>query len=141
MSTVAKDCAREVLEIHQLIEDWFNGVAPKNEAALARFTSVMSPDLTVVMPGGRVVDRDGLIARFFELHGWWADSNPPGRIRIDGLRCDIHSDRLAIATYEEWQRYRDVERGRVATAIFEAHDEAPNALAWLRLHETWLPTE
>lgn len=141
MSTAADPCAREVLEVHQLIEDWFNGVVPKSDAALARFTSVMAPELSVVMPSGRVVDRDGLIARFFELHGWWADSTPPGRIRIESLRCDIQSDRLAIASYEEWQRYRDVERGRVATAIFRARPDAPNGLAWLRLHETWLPAE
>lgn len=139
MTPSRDSCAREVLEIHQLIEDWFNGALPKTEAALARFTAVMEPALTVVMPGGRVVDRDGLIARFFELHGWWSDSTPPGRIRIDSLRRDARSGDLSVATYEEWQRYRDVSRGRVATVVFRARDGAPNGLAWLRLHETWLP--
>lgn len=134
-------CAREVIEVHRLIEEWFVGAIPKTEAALARFTSVMDPALTVVMPSGRVVDRDGLIARFFELHGWWADSTPPGTITIEGLRCDARSGELTVAIYEEWQRYRDVARGRVATAIFRALPGAPNGLAWLRLHETWLPGE
>lgn len=127
--------------MHQLIEDWFNGAVPKSEAALARFTSVMAPELTVVMPGGRVANRDELIARFFELHGWWRDSKPAGRIRIERLGTELGSGSLAVATYEEWQRYGDVSRGRVATAIFRARDGAPNGLAWLRLHETWLASE
>ncbi|MBK7973679.1 MAG: hypothetical protein IPK07_10535 [Deltaproteobacteria bacterium] len=141
MSNASEPFAREVLEIHQLIEDWFNGTLPKTETALARFTSVMEPELSVVMPAGRVVDRGGLIARLFELHGWWEDSVPPGRIRIEGLRCEARSADLAVATYEEWQHYRDVVRGRVATAILRVRAGAPNGLAWLRLHETWLPAE
>ncbi len=141
MSTDADSCAREVLEVHRLIEDWFLGAIPKTEEALARFTSVMAPELTVVMPGGRVVDRDGLIARLLELHGWWSDSTPPGRIHIERLRCDLRSGDLVVATYEEWQRHHDVARGRVATAVLRALGGAPNGLAWVRLHETWLPPQ
>ena len=46
---------------------------------------------------------------------------------------------MAIVTYEEWQTFEGVEKGRLSTAVFERHPAMPNRVRWLSVHETWLP--
>ncbi len=129
---------REVLEVHQLLEDWFNGAVAPGEGALARFTSVLTPEFEVVMPSGRVVARAVLVARLHELGGQWRDASPAGRIRIERFRARRLSEGLALAMYEEWQDYGLSSRGRQASVVFAAGEPTPNGLRWLHLHETWI---
>jgi hypothetical protein len=59
---------------------------------------------------------------------------PDGPDGPDGDRC--------LCTYEEWQtdRHGDgVETGRLSTVLFREAPDAPGGVAWLHVHETWLP--
>ncbi len=134
------DAARcEVLEVHQLLESWFVGAVPENDAALVRFLDVLAPDFEAVMPSGRLVDRAALVARLHELHGQWRDAHRRGRIRIERLHARALGEAVVLVTYEEWQDYGATSRGRQASAVLASADSpAPNGLRWLHLHETWL---
>ena len=45
-------------------------------------------------------------------------------------------------TYEEWQRGSwQPNNGRISTVLLQNDRVAPGGLAWLHLHEVWLPEE
>ncbi len=130
---------REVLEVHQLLEDWFVGAVAKRDTVLSRFVDVLAPDFEAVMPSGRLVDRAALVVRLHELHGQWREAIPRGRIRIERLHARSLDEAVTLVTYEEWQDYGATSRGRQASAVLAfAAPPAPNGLRWLHLHETWL---
>jgi hypothetical protein len=43
-----------------------------------------------------------------------------------------------VVTYEEWQR-SNPNNGRISTVLLQTDRVAPGGLAWLHLHEGWLP--
>ena len=55
-------------------------------------------------------------------------------IRNVALRSDS-----PVGTYEEWQTAYGATTGRLSTVVMAPAAHLPNGLAWLHLHETWLP--
>ena len=45
----------------------------------------------------------------------------------------------ALVMYEEWHSLKGEESARLSTVLFEKRAGAPNGVAWLHVHETWLP--
>jgi hypothetical protein len=86
------------------------------------------------LPGSSWSDR--LLAQLRAAHG----SRPGWRIWIERPALRFREAGLAAATYEEWQRSADgAVTGRLSTVVFRALPGTPNGLAWLHVHETWLP--
>ena len=48
------------------------------------------------------------------------------------------SDKLALATYVEWQEVEGQTNSRLSTALFRGKVGTPNNVEWLHVHETWL---
>jgi len=133
-------CEREVVELHQFFEDWFNGVLENGDDAFKRFGGVMAEGFLVVPPDAAATEREPLIEALRGAHGSWATGNGrPGRIWIEKLRVRHDAGAWAIVTYEEWQEVGGETKGRLSTAVFGRREGTPNGVEWLHLHEVWLP--
>jgi len=123
----------EIVELHDFFNEWFNAVLPKTREAFNRMHAVMDEGFTIVMPGGRRVERGPLLDHLFDTHG----GRPGLRIWIENVRMLADDGRLAVVEYEEWQEEGGQTTSRYSTAAFERRDGTPNGLVWIRVHETW----
>ena len=99
----------------------------------ARFESVLAPNFTMVTPAGAVLDRAGTIDSVRAAYGSGSRNTRVERIEM----LDSTGDRLTAA-YEEWQQVGGTVTARRSTAVFAVDFNAPNALRWVRVHETWV---
>ncbi len=128
---------KEIVELHQFFQDWFNGTIPNDEATFARFANVLDASFAIVSPAGKLATRDALLSG---LHKAYAHSEQnPGRIWIENVVVRQEEAGFILVTYEEWQSFNDVTNGRYSTVIFIPSANSPNGLHWLHVHETWLP--
>lgn len=136
-------CEKEIHDLHQFFEDWFNGVLAPSEENLARVADVLAPGFVLIGPDGRATYREPLIRRLRRAHGSWREpgSDSPGtrRIRIEGFQTRLIEGPTAIAVYEEWHENGDEHKGRISTAFFRLEHGLPNEVRWYHLQETWLP--
>lgn len=137
---IERDCEAEIVALHRFFTDWFRGTLPDTDAAWSRVEKVLSPQFTLISPEGRILGREALLAAVRAQH---ASRVPPEvfEIRIRGFECRAVGAKIALATYEEWQRRAGETVGRRSTAVFERDAAAPHGLCWLHVHETWLATE
>lgn len=135
----ANRCGKEIVELHQFFEEWFNGRIGQDEHSFARFASVLAPSFCMVTPGGVMIAQAEILRR---VYAGWASSRgdeSPMRIWIENARVIEDSAPIAVMSYEEWQQSKGETRGRLSTAVFRALDSAPNGVIWVCVHETWLP--
>ena len=131
-------CIREVVELHQFFEDWFNGLLVDSNDAFARFADAMDESFEIISPDGARTLRRGLMGQLRSAHGVHTDT--PIRIWVANASVRPLGDDLFMVSYEEWQRHDDETKGRLSTAIMKRTAAAPNGLCWLHVHETWLPS-
>ena len=138
---MAEQCEKEVTELHQFFEDWFNGKLDNNESEFNRFDEVMGADFEIINPAGQSSSRAGIVARLKGAHGFLSAADKPMRVWVENVRSRALSSGLHLVTYEEWQETEAVTRGRLTTAIFSPKTGTPNGVQWHHVHETWLPEE
>lgn len=130
----------EIVELHRHFCGWLDGTTPSSEeqALVARVLAAQAPEFVFVTPGGERVTREALIADLRASHG----SRPGWRMWSENVRPLAAQGGLTVVAYEEWHRLADgTLTGRVSTAVFREEPGAPNGVAWLLVHETWLPAE
>ncbi|MEN9938128.1 MAG: hypothetical protein RLZZ387_4707 [Chloroflexota bacterium] len=128
----------EIVELHAFFEQWLGGTLPDTDAAFARLVDTMAPTFAIVTPAGRLVERAELLPQLRTAHS----SRPGWRMWIERPVLRFQHGALTGATYEEWQRHVDgVVTARLSTVIFHPQPGTPNGLAWLHVHETWLPPQ
>lgn len=132
----------DILEMHRFFEDWFTGRCPDDDETFERGVARrLAPAFRIVMPGGTMLDRDGLLGALRAGHG----VNGEFRIEIRDVagRYLDTGHGLVLATYVEWQSDAvnsvPPDNGRMSSAVFERHAGAPNGFRWVHVHETWLP--
>ncbi len=124
---------REIVQLHQFFEDWYRG---HETADFDRFDQALSDGFMIIMPDGRVLDRDVIVEAVRGQH----DSDSQAELEIRNVQLHEVHEATAIFTYEEWQgRDGETMRGRLSSVVFALDDQAPNGLTWLHVHETWLP--
>lgn len=132
---------REVVELHQFFQDWFNGQLDDTDDAFARFDGALAPGFVIVGPDGGARGREDILRIVRESHSS-AAGDAPIRIWIEDVHIHRREGDLTFATYEEWQeRAGEEPRGRISTVVFKDDEGGPNALRWLHVHETWLATD
>jgi len=133
-TTMDLRAATEIEQLHQFFQDWFRGELDKTDEAFARFENALSPGFIIISPDGAAHDRESILDAVRSGHG----SDPSAEIWIRNVRLRATGRDHVLATYEEWQRLRGDERGRLSTVLFDRDDEAANGLRWRHVHETWL---
>lgn len=127
---------REIVELHDFFQEWLGGALPATDAAYARLVDTQAPEFTIVTPGGELIEGPRLLAQLRAAHA----SRPGWRMWIENAELRFAQGGLTVATYEEWQRHADgTVTGRLSTVVFRDQPGTPNGLAWLHVHETWLP--
>jgi hypothetical protein len=131
----------EVIGLHEFLADWFNDALPNTDAVFARFTSVLHPDFSMVVPSGEILDRDTVLGLVRAAHAS-ATNTAPVRIEIRDLVERVVGDGVVFVTYEEWQfAGQHLQNGRTSTACFGPAPAAPNGVVWRHLHETMLASD
>lgn len=127
-------CKKEVAELHQFFQDWFQGKLDDTDEAFARFGGVMAEGFEIISPAGKAMKRDVILGAVRGGHG----NEPDANIWIENHRHLLTQGELSLVSYEEWQITDDTKRGRLSTALLRVTEGTPNNLQWLHVHETWL---
>ena len=125
----------EVIKLHQIIQDWMNGSAPKSAKAFSCFGDALDTDFVIVHPTGVAEHREELVKSFWSAHGVQEKNFT---IEIRNLNHRLTFGEFALVTYEEWQ-FGNTNSGRVSSVLFRKPDKE-NRVRWVHLHETWLST-
>lgn len=131
---------REIERLHRFLGDWLNGTAPGTDDAFAEgLENRLHPAFVNIQPAGVALGRDELLDQVRDGHG--ASPNFCIRIRNVVVRQSLDGAGTILATYEEYQKgARNSARSdnaRLSSALFQR--EPNGRLAWLHIHETWLP--
>ena len=132
-------CEREVRGFHAFLREWLVGAVPRKAEVFARFSGVLDDGLEVIGPRGTTTGRAALVDEFEGLHGQLAAAADAFEIWIENYRCRWAAGDHALVTYEEWHRRQGATSARLSTALFRRDAAAPCGVAWLHVHETWLP--
>jgi len=125
----------ETESLHAFFESWF-GPSPPPPDAFARVEVALAPSFKVIGPDGLRETRAAVIAF---LHAERGARGPAFRIRVEAAEPLALEPPVVVLTYRERQWRDGAESLRQSTAVFRAEPAAPHRVAWLTLHETWLP--
>ena len=67
-------CRREVVELHQFLEDWSNAALPPTEEAYLRFAEVIAPSFLLIDPDGSSVTSGEVLEAIRNAHGRWSEA-------------------------------------------------------------------
>ncbi len=134
-------CRHEIVELHQFFQDWHCGELANTEAQFDRFVRVLAEDFTMITPTGSLNHREAILAMVRHNYGLWRERN--GRIWIENITLRWQDDNHCLLTYEEWQEIDEKITARLSSVLFRCHMDkihGVQAVQWVHLHETWLPT-
>lgn len=125
----------EICQLHDFFGAWFTGALANTDENFARFADVMAEGFAIISPSGKLTERPTLLTGLRAAHG----RQPGIRIWTQHHQLRHQAGDLALLTYEEWQMTAAGETtARLSTVLFQAQAGAPNGVAWLHVHETWL---
>lgn len=141
-SELAERVRAEIVSLHEFFVGWFGGaLAQDDETFSVGFVRRFDPAFLLIPPAGTLVPLAKLTSSIRDGYG----KNPEFRIEIRNVTLRREHGKLVLATYEEWQRNAinstPPDNGRIASAWFKQEPSAANGLAWLHIHECWLPAE
>ena len=122
----------EIIQLHEFFEAYFLGTVPEDD--LSRMDAALSPGFTHLGPHGAVTDRAGTIAA---VRAGYAHTQSL-EITITEASVLAESDGLIVCRYVENHALTAGSNHRWSTAAFVPDDSAPNGLAWVTVHETWV---
>ncbi len=128
--TDAERCAEEIRDLHRVFEATLG--APGAEDG-GRYETAFAPGFAMVMPNGRRLDRDAVLAFLRQARG----SRGPGfRIAIEDVGVLHAAPPLMLMHYIERQWLAGgIETARRAAALFRLEPAGPR---WLFVQETWI---
>jgi hypothetical protein len=139
MIPLFRDGKKEIIELHEFFEAWFNAKLDNTEENFARFDRVLADGFTLISPGGDLLSRKDILSLVLKAYGLHQQSDPPIRIWIKNVSLVHKSNENALFRYEEWQEVDKQETARVSTVLFQRDIIQPNNLIWSHVHETWMP--
>jgi hypothetical protein len=139
-SDAAKLVRTEIVALHEFFVQWFSGAVANDDDVFAQgFARRLDPGFVLIGPDAEIMPLAMLTKFLRAAHG----SNPGFRIEIRNVVLRRELDSVFVVTYEEWQRnavHAPPSNGRLSTALLQTDRVAPGGLAWLHLHECWLPS-
>jgi hypothetical protein len=129
-----KPIQKEIVEIHQFFQGWFNGLVSNDEKIFERLTRVLADGFTLITPRGKLIDREEMISSLQSAY----HSRKGMRIWIEKVQILHRFGEITMVSYEEWQLVERDVTVRLSSAIFKFQPGAPNKVVWLHVHETWM---
>jgi len=141
-SELSRAVREQIVGLHEFFVAWFGGTASDDDESFsAGFVRRFDPACVLVSPGGMVVPLAQLTKMIRSGHG----KNPEFRIQIRNIVVRREHRQFVLATYEEWQRNalnsKPRDNARVSSVWFKRERSAVGGLAWMHIHECWLPPE
>ena len=135
-----ENCKKEIIELHQFFEDWFNARIPDNDESFSRLKDSLSKEFTMITPSGTKIDRSSLLSNLKSMNGYYLKEHRPVSLWIEHISHVWVNDRFCLSNYEEWQGNKDrtEAKGRISSALFKKQEDAHNKVRWVYLHETWI---
>lgn len=127
-------CLREIGELHDFFQAWMRGELPRTDAAFARFPAALDARFMLISPAGQAAGVEETVAWIRSAHG----SRPDFRLWTTDHQVRFEAAGCVLATYQEWQTRDGVTTTRLSSVLFRADPAAPNGVAWVHVHETWL---
>ncbi len=125
---------QEIIDLHVFFEDWLGAKISKTPENYARCEASLARNFCIINPSGTLSHQEPLLKALYSGHG--SKENLIITIKNPSLHYET-SDSL-VATYEEWQSYKDTNTARLSTVVFSKTPSAHNGLLWQHVHETWL---
>ncbi len=124
----------EVLALHQYLESWLKGEAPKGDGTPQRLAEALVEDFVVIHPNGRRGTKADAVRAFAAAYG-----EKPEAYALDISRVETRmiGEGVCLATYEERHR-GEPGRARIATAVLRRRSTG-KGVEWLFLQETAAP--
>jgi hypothetical protein len=121
--------------LHEFLAGWFTGTLEDVDSIFARFTEVVHPHFTMIVPSGELLDRETVVDSIRGAHR----SAPEGfTIEIQRLVHRWVSGDTLVVTYEEHHRTeRETANSRVSTALLVRDATTRGGVQWRHLHETF----
>ncbi len=129
----------EVIRLHDFFVEWMTGAVDQTDEVFEQFSKSMSDDFYIVAPSGQLTQRENLIAGLYSTY----NKRSNFRIWIENVVVRQSLDNVIVATYEEWQEFKDSNEvtARLSTVVFTIDERVPNQLLWRCVHETGLPSD
>lgn len=132
--TLFSQASAEIIGLHRFFVDWF--VAARADTVdFTRFERVMGDGLTMIAPGGEILDRDAVIDH---VRSSRATCDEGFAISIEDIRPGWQTEDSIVVLYVEAQLRGGKHSRRQSSAVFTTSSSAPNGVEWRHLHETWL---
>lgn len=123
---------QEIRELHDVFEQYFLGVVPND---LGRVEAALAPEFSMSGPNGDESSRESVIA---SLQNGYAHTDSL-TIAIEEPQLLLNEPAMVIASYIEVHQLPSATNRRRSTVVFRPDASCPNGLAWLRVHECWIP--
>ena len=138
--TLHQACQEQIENLHGIFVCWFKGLRPKEELEKELLDRI-TPGFSHVAPNGQFLKgRANLLHNLLEK--FKAYPSKAFDIQIENVKVVWTCGELVLATYEEWQWWRDVDSedemirfGRLSTCLLR---QRPGNFHWIHVHETWL---
>ncbi len=131
MTEATAQAREEIARLHRFFVDWFNGRVAESDESFAAFDAAMTPDFSMVVPSGRMLERAELVSM---LRGAYGARSVEIETRLLGVKV-LDGVRM-LATYEEESTEGGTTKTLVSTVLFERDPGAPGGLRWAHVHET-----
>ncbi|MHA2250812.1 MAG: DUF4440 domain-containing protein [Candidatus Kariarchaeaceae archaeon] len=121
---------KEVIELHQFFQDWFNGKLKKER--FDRVEKVIGEDFELINPDGEKTTREQILNGIRDSQ----ESRTDMEMWVEDVTTRRVGD-LMLTTYYEVHRENDMVKKRMSSALFAYAPNTPNYCQWLHVHETW----
>jgi hypothetical protein len=124
--------AREIFELHELVEAWVKGDPEAPAVDMEKFLAHFHPEFVMIAAAGRRQGRGALAKNIIDA----IDTHEVLDIDIVDLELVFATEDLAMFTFEEQRHTAHNFRRRISTATF-VRDETGQPLL-RHLQETWI---
>ncbi len=133
-TTLADRAAREIVERHDAFVTWFTGKG--DDSVIDEMMRCFAPSMVMAGPDGEVIPHDPLMQGLRDERG---RREPEFEIAVSEVAPLWTSDDAVLMGYIERQFIGGERTARRSTALMIRDADAPNGVAWVHVHETWLP--
>jgi hypothetical protein len=132
--TLIDQCVQEVIDLHAFFQAWLRGELADRAEVFSRFIDAVAPEFTLISPTGQAARLPETAEWIRRAHG----ARPGVKLWTDEHTAHFAADGAALLTYREWQTWNGATTLRISSALLRRAPAAPNGVAWLHIHETWI---
>lgn len=134
MKNINSQIQKEIVQIHQYFEDWYNGSSAEDYIEFdLNVSNRFCDNFKIVMPDGTLYQRNEILKVIKDGYG----TGDNFQIEIKMISTEAIKEDLFLVLYEEWHSESGKDRaGRIAAVILKKNDECVLGYEWIHCHES-----